>query len=49
MVLAVEPAEECIMDMPPGPTNECLVGLFLFFRIIVGTYIRTFFVVARVF
>ena len=46
MVFAVEPAEKGIMNIPPRPVNEPLVGPFLLLRIVIGTTILTALTVA---
>jgi len=48
-VLAIEPSEEGIMNLPPRSTGKRLIGRFLLLRILIGTFTLTMLVVASAF
>ena len=48
-VLAIEPAEEGIMDMPPRKPGKRLIGRYLFLRILIGSAVLVMCTVGSVF
>lgn len=48
-VCAIEPAEEGIMKLPPRRVGKFLIGRYMLLRIVFGTLILTFSVIASVF